>query len=135
VAVAQQNAELNGVADRVRCMVADLLNLPEEAADMAPFDVITANPPYVRTNDPVAEEVAHEPHIALYGGSDGLKFLRPIIETSPDLLLPGGILALEFGFEQADDVRDLITDGDDFDEPRILLDRQQLERTAVAVRF
>ena len=133
LAVAQQNVEALGVADRVRCCQADLLDLPAAHAEMKPFDVITANPPYIRAGETLAAVVEHEPKMALFGGADGLRFLRRIIDEAPALLAPGGVLVLEFGFDQGDDVRDLIVAQDRFDEPRILMDHQELERVAVAL--
>jgi len=133
VAVARENAEALGVAGRIQSLKADLLHLPTEAAAMKPFDVITANPPYIREGEQLAEVVTHEPSIALFGGSDGLQCLRRIVSSAPGLLAPGGLLILEFGFDQGDDVRDLLVAHDRFDEPRILMDHQQLERVAVAV--
>lgn len=133
VAIAKENADALGLADRMKCLVADLLHLPHDAAGMKPFDVITANPPYICDKEEIAAVVKHEPSIALFGGADGLHFLRKIIHTAPALLAEGGILALEFGMDQGDDVRDLIVDGDHFEEPKILMDHQELERVAVAV--
>ncbi|MFP3937387.1 MAG: peptide chain release factor N(5)-glutamine methyltransferase [Phycisphaerae bacterium] len=134
VKVAAENARLHGVADRVRCRTADLLEIPEDARDMLPLDVIAANPPYVADDEQVAETVRYEPSVALYAGKSGLEFIRRIVTDAPSLLKAGGALMLEFGFSQADDVRDIIADSEHFDEPTILRDRQDLERTAVTIR-
>ncbi|MFB3892065.1 MAG: peptide chain release factor N(5)-glutamine methyltransferase [Phycisphaerae bacterium] len=134
VAVATENAAALGVAARVRCRTADLLTLPEDCRDLKDFDVITANPPYVSANQGISETVKREPPAAVWGGKDGLDFIRPLIAAAPAVLRPGGLLALEFGFGQADAVRDLIVAGGKFDEPRILRDHQGIERAAAAVR-
>ena len=134
VAVAAENAAAHGVDARTRCRTADLLALPDDCTEMAPFDVITANPPYVADGDEVADCVHHEPAAALYAGKDGLDFLRPMIADSPALLRGGGALILEFGLGQADALRDMIVATGAFEEPRILRDHQQIERCAVAVR-
>jgi len=135
VAVAAENAQAHGLSQRVRCRQADLLSLPEDCTDLEPFDAITANPPYVAEGEPVAETVKHEPALALYGGARGLDFLTRIIQDAPRHLRPGGVLIMEFGMGQADDVRDLVCDSDAFEEPTILLDHQGLERDIVAVRL
>lgn len=135
VVVAAGNAELHGVAERVRCRVADLLDVPQDCRDLLPFDVITANPPYVADDEPVAETVSYEPGIALYAGKTGLEFIRRIVAQASGLLRPGGALIMEVGFSQADDVRDIIAESEYFDEPQILHDRQDLERTAVTIRI
>ncbi|MGC9455042.1 MAG: peptide chain release factor N(5)-glutamine methyltransferase [Phycisphaerae bacterium] len=134
VEVAAGNARLHNVADRVRCRTAELLEIPEDCRDMLPLDVITANPPYVAKDEEVAETVRYEPPVALYAGRSGLEFIRRIVADAPALLRIGGALMLEFGFSQADDVRDIIADSEHFDEPTILRDRQDLERTAVTIR-
>ena len=133
-ALAGENAAAHGVAARVRCRVADLLDLPEDCRDLAPFDVLTANPPYVADADPIAESVRHEPPGALRGGADGLDFIRRLAGQAGAVLRAGGRLALEFGCGQADAVRDLLVRGGAFEEPRILRDHQGIERVATAAR-
>jgi release factor glutamine methyltransferase len=138
VAVAAGNAEANGVAGRVVCRVADMLALPEDIGELdvsVGFDVITANPPYVADADRVAECVKHEPRVALFSGPEGLEMMRRLIDQAPERLRTGGWLITEFGMEQADDVRDLLSDNGAFAEPEILTDQQDLERVAVAERL
>lgn len=75
------------------------------------FSIIVSNPPYIRTADirKLQEEVRyHDPIQALDGGKDGLCFYRRIIAQSPDYLLPGGMLVLEIGYDQAEDVTELM---------------------------
>ncbi len=134
VEVAAANADAHGLAERVRCRVADLLTLPDDCADLAPFDVITANPPYVADGDPIGPTVDREPHVALYAGATGLDVIRPLIAGAGVHLAPGGAFIMEFGLGQADAVRDLIVATDPFTEPRILRDPQNIERTVVAER-
>jgi len=134
IAMAEENAAVNKVADRVRCRVANLLTLPEDCADLKDFDVITANPPYVADNQMVTETVLHEPSIAVHAGPEGLDFIRPIVSDAPKFLAAGGILVMEYGYAQADDVRDLIVATGAFQEPRILKDVQGIERSTVAAR-
>jgi release factor glutamine methyltransferase len=132
VAVAQENAETNGVADRVTCAVADLLSLPEGWDGGEQFDVITANPPYVADADEIGHGVDREPVIALRSGPTGLEIIRKLVPQAPDRLKDEGLLCIEFGMGQADDVRDIIMATHAFYEPDIINDTQDLERTAVA---
>ncbi len=132
VAVAQENAERHGVADRVLCAEADLLELPDEASDLPPFNVIVSNPPYVADSDEVAATVKHEPSVALYGGAEGLDNIRRLIAGAPDLLRPGGPLILEFAYNQSDAIRDLIHETRRYQEPVFHRDAQGIERTVVA---
>ncbi len=134
IAIAAENAGAGHVADRVRCLQADLFPPPAESPLVGLFDVITANPPYVADGESLTKEVAHEPPLALRAGPDGLTTLRKIIAEAPCHLIQGGILAIEFGCGQADAVRNLIVASGAFAEPRILRDHQQIERSAVAHR-
>lgn len=134
VAVAAENAAAHDLADRVRFRVADLLALPDDCRDMAPFHVITGNPPYVAANQMITETVKHEPPVAVHGGADGLDFLRRLVADAPTLLAPGGALILEYGFAQADAVCALIAATGAFDAPRVLRDHQGIERSLVAIR-
>jgi release factor glutamine methyltransferase len=72
-------------------------------------DLIVCNPPYIAEGDPeVASDVnAHEPHVALYAGSDGLDALREVIATAPEWLVAGGWLISEIGYRQGEAVGDL----------------------------
>jgi release factor glutamine methyltransferase len=134
VALAAENAAAHGLTDRVRFRVADLLALPKDCRAMAPFDVITANPPYVAEHQMISETVRHEPPVAVHGGADGLDFLRRLITDAPKMLAPGGALVLEFGFTQADAIVELLAATGSFEPPRVLHDHQGIERSAVAIR-
>ena len=70
--------------------------LPDELRGT--FDVVVANPPYVPDGALVARQVRdHEPHLALFGGPDGLDPARRIIAEAPAWLRPGGTLVVEVG--------------------------------------
>lgn len=76
-------------------------------ADLGVFDVITANPPYINADDMKALEKEvkdHEPHLALAGGDDGLIFYPAIAKLSYKCLSDGGMLAVEHGYDQAEQV-------------------------------
>jgi release factor glutamine methyltransferase len=65
------------------------------------FDLILCNPPYVAEAAEVGPGVAeHEPHEALFAGPDGLDNYRTLAGQLPALLVPGGLAALEIGFDQ-----------------------------------
>jgi len=82
-----------------------------DALDGERFDLIISNPPYIRAEDPhlVAGDVRFEPSSALVAGQDGLDDLRVIIAQAPGHLLPGGWLLVEHGYDQAADVRELLS--------------------------
>ncbi|MCK4408711.1 MAG: hypothetical protein KAW67_01410, partial [Candidatus Eisenbacteria sp.] len=75
---------------------------------------LVSNPPYIPTAELAglqAEVRDFEPREALDGGEDGLEFLRLIVQDGPDLLSPGGFLALEVGDGQASTVAELMKGG------------------------
>ncbi len=74
-------------------------------ADEDLFDLIVANPPYVAPGDSHLDALTYEPQLALVSGDGGLGCLRTIINGAPRHLRPGGLLALEHGYEQAEHVR------------------------------
>jgi release factor glutamine methyltransferase len=102
-AIARRNAERNGVAERVEVRVGDLF--APVAGER--FDVIAANPPYVATAviPTLSPEVRREPVLALDGGPDGLAFYDRICAEAAAYLVPGGVLVLEHGFDQAEAVQ------------------------------
>jgi release factor glutamine methyltransferase len=76
-----------------------------------PFDLIVSNPPYIVSAeiDALAVEVrTHDPRRALDGGDDGLDAYRRIIPQAAGLLAPGGLLVVEIGRGQQDDVQALM---------------------------
>jgi len=83
-----------------------------DALGDARFDVVVANPPYIAENDPhLAEgDLRHEPRGALTPGGDGLGALRTIVAGARSHVVPGGVLAVEHGFDQADAVQALFAD-------------------------
>lgn len=74
------------------------------------FNLIVSNPPYIRSDDPalVESEIRFEPNCALAAGYDGFTELRAIIRNAGNALVPGGMLVLEHGYNQAAGVRDLM---------------------------
>lgn len=105
LAVARKNIALHKLSGRVSCVQADALAAP--SAFLGKFDMIVSNPPYVTAEEMEAlpESVKnYEPHLALYGGRDGLDFYRAIAKNYAQALKPGGFLCLEFGMAQGDDV-------------------------------
>lgn len=106
--VAKKNAEALGVDGRVTFFQGDLLAAVPEGAT---FDVIVSNPPYVKSGDiaTLQREVQKEPRTALDGGADGLDLIRRLVTDALPRLKPGGLLAIEIGDEQGNDVNELMT--------------------------
>lgn len=107
LAIATENACLNGVEDRFIPLQADLLNGgAEKLSSYAPLDAILSNPPYIpaKVVDGLAPELFFEPRAALDGGEDGLIFYRAILQNYLHLLKPNGYILLEIGYDQAADL-------------------------------
>jgi release factor glutamine methyltransferase len=64
------------------------------------FELIVSNPPYVRSDDAVLQDLRHEPLSALASGEDGLDDIRILARDCPALLVKGGLLMLEHGCDQ-----------------------------------
>ena len=72
------------------------------------YDLITANPPYIRRSEleTLQREIRDwEPISALDGGEDGMDFYRTILSSADKFLNPGGSLFLELGYDQAEAVK------------------------------
>lgn len=105
LSVARKNIQRNHMGGRVSCVQVDAMEAPP--AFLGKFDMIVSNPPYVTASE--MEELPdsvkkYEPHMALFGGTDGLSFYRAITKNFRDLLKPGGFLCYEFGMGQGDAV-------------------------------
>ena len=72
------------------------------------FDVIVSNPPYIKSKVIENYSLAFEPHLALDGGEDGLEFYSIIINEAYKYLEKDGIVAIEIGFDQKEEVESLI---------------------------
>lgn len=124
--VAQKNAEANGVADRLALRQG---NFWEAVGKDETFDVILSNPPYIPSAEigRLAKEVQMEPRIAFDGGPDGLYFYRLLSEQAMDHLKPGGLLAVEVGMGQADQVKALLV-GQGLEQGATITDYGGIER-------
>jgi len=105
LAVAKKNIVRNHLSGRVSCIQADALKKP--SAFLGKFDMIVSNPPYITAQEmrELPRSVSDfEPHLALFGGEDGLDFYRAIAKNYAQALKPGGYLCFEFGMGQGDGV-------------------------------
>lgn len=74
------------------------------------FDIITANPPYIRTSDIKNLQVEvkdFEPRIALDGDKDGLKYYKQIADEASKYMSDNARIYMEIGFDQANDVKNI----------------------------
>ena len=96
-------------------------------------DIIISNPPYIKSDELEAlqSEVKKEPSIALDGGKDGLDFYRIINSKWADKLTDGGMLFLEIGNEQGNEIKSILTH---FKNIEIHKDLYKNDRMVTAVR-
>ena len=107
--VCRQNILRCALSQQVSAAQVDALEPPPRI--LRDFDLIVCNPPYIPTLevgrlDPSVRD--YEPRMALDGGEDGLKFYRSIAKKWKCALKPGGKLAFEVGYDQAQAVRDIM---------------------------
>jgi len=108
IAIAEENAQVHEVKDRVSFVVSDCFEaLPRSAS----FDLIVSNPPYVSAAavPGLQREVRdHEPLGALSPGPDGLSIIRRLLRDAPGFLRENGLLVMEIGFDQGEATEALI---------------------------
>jgi len=99
------------------------------------FNAIVCNPPYIKTGEIGLHDpsILHEPRIALDGGEDGLRFYRILTERAGECLVEGGFLALEIGFDQAEEVSSLL-DSNGWKRVEVVKDTKGQDRVLVAYK-
>ena len=131
LAVARENAEALGLADRAEMRAGDWgADLPDQ------YDIVVSNPPYIPSDDieGLAPEVSeHEPWLALDGGRDGLDAYRTLAGELPYLVREGGWTVLEVGQGQAAAVARLVRAAG-FRIERVVADLGGIERVILARR-
>ena len=132
LAVAKKNTTSLKLTGRVSCVQTDARKAP--APFLGQFDMILSNPPYITWEDmqtlqPSVKEF--EPHLALFGGTDGLDFYRSICFNYKNALKPGGYLGFEFGINQGDDVCRLLEENG-FTVVERVADNNGIERAVLA---
>lgn len=129
--IAKGNAKKNEVEEKITWIESDLF----ENLSMQKYDIIVSNPPYIKKEiiKNLSKEVKKEPIIALDGGIDGLDFYRKIIKEAYLYLKHFGFLCFEIGYDQKEEVINLINQNkiyantyckkDLFDNDRVIITR------------
>lgn len=104
--VARENSKINGTD--VKFIKSDLF----ESIIDTQFDMIVSNPPYISKEEmgKLEKDVLNEPHLALYGGEDGLDFYRSISEKAVNYLKTSGFLIFEIGYLQGEGVKNILAE-------------------------
>jgi release factor glutamine methyltransferase len=109
--VAARNAERAGVVGRVTFLEGEMLHPIHGHGLAGKITALVSNPPYIPTGELAglpSEVRDFEPRAALDGGEDGLECLRVLVQDGPEVLAPGGLMALEVGDGQARQVSDML---------------------------
>ncbi|MFC1857326.1 peptide chain release factor N(5)-glutamine methyltransferase [Thermodesulfobacteriota bacterium] len=109
VRLAKKNARAHQLDKRIRFFCGDWFTPVNRRGSY--FDMIISNPPYIATRaiKSLEPEIRkYEPELALNGGPDGLKALRHIISRAYIYLSPQGVLLIEMGYDQKDDIAEII---------------------------
>lgn len=126
---ARANAAELQVEDRVEFLHLDIL----QESPPRKFDFIVSNPPYIATTEieKLAPEISrHEPHGALDGGTDGLKFYHRLAQIAGACLSDKGFIAVEIGDDEAQAVRQIFSDAG-LSEIRVIQDFARQDRVVV----
>ncbi len=93
------------------------------------FDILVSNPPYIPIDEKIDKIIYNnEPHVALFGGDDGLKFYRKILKDANKILKPKSIIAFEHGYDKAKELRKIAKEYFPNSKIYTIKDMQKLDR-------
>ena len=136
LSLAKENALINSADKNINFLQSDLFSVFKKNNvnnRLRNYDIIISNPPYVRSGDinGLQKELAYEPRMALDGGADGLDFYRRVIAEAGNFLNKEGLLFLEIGFSQGEDIEKIVFAGNDFAVDEIIKDYSGIERVMI----
>ena len=101
IAVARKNAENNNA--KITFLYGSMLE-PYIEKNIK-VDILVSNPPYIKTTESLENSVIdYEPHVALFGGEDGLKFYQIIFNNAKYVLKDNGMMFFEIGYDQRETI-------------------------------
>ncbi len=129
--VARENINLNGVENKCNIIQSNMFDAVYKLNNK--YDIILSNPPYLTKGEmkELSEFVEKEPSIALYGGKDGLDFYKIIYSDAKNFLNDGGMIAVEIGYTQAQDVIDIILSHKCYKDIQVIQDINNKDRVVV----
>ena len=136
VTIASKNAKKNGLKDKIRFFVGDLFSSLHENSGQ--FDMILSNPPYIEQAQIAAlepEVSQFEPVSALDGGVDGLAIIRLIIQSASGFLKQNGVLMLEIGYDQRENVERIVRESGNYFGIEFIKDYAGYDRVVVMQRI
>ncbi|MFO7815710.1 MAG: peptide chain release factor N(5)-glutamine methyltransferase [Halanaerobiales bacterium] len=132
--VTKKNIEKFSLSDKLKVTKGDLLK-PLIKREISNVDLLVSNPPYISEQEmhKLPPEVQREPHKALYGGRKGLEIYKKLIPQSQKVLKAEGMIALEIGHRQAEDVKKIFYHNN-FKEIEVRQDYADRERFVIAYK-
>lgn len=130
--IAKKNTTDLHLTSRVSCIQADATKPANRF--LGQFDLLISNPPYITGSEMDDLQLSvrdYEPHMALYGGEDGLDFYRAIAVNFADAIKPDGYLCFEFGMGQETGVCEILQ-AYGFEVLRLKKDMGQIVRAVLA---
>ena len=106
ISMAKINAEKFNVQNKIHFLKSDWFETVRGS-----FDLIISNPPYiglVEQDEIAAEVIKYDPEIALFAGRDGLEAYKKIIPNLAKFLKPDGLVVLETGASQSNQVKNMM---------------------------
>lgn len=134
--MAEANAALLGLSDRIAVYEGDCLEPLSGMGVAGLASAVVCNPPYIRSDEMplLPPETRWEPLLALDGGEDGLDLTKRVVAGAAEFLRPGGLLALEVGWDQARGVASLINRSHMYGVAEVHRDLSGMERVVSARR-
>ena len=135
--IAAKNVETHKLKDRIQLLQGDLFAPIVPQLDVAKFDLIVCNPPYVSCSEfeQLDSNVRdYEPKLALLAGTDGLDVYRRIAESIDRFLKDDAALIMEIGYAQGPAVRELLEQTGVFAEIKVEKDINNNDRVVTATR-
>ncbi len=128
--VAKLNSKNNNVENNITFVKSNLF----ESLAKEKYDIIVSNPPYIKQEviSKLSKEVQKEPRIALDGGLDGLEFYRKIVNNAYKYLKNNGYLCLEIGYDQKNQVIEILKSEKKYSEIYCKKDLAENDRVIVA---
>lgn len=141
--VARRNAVRHGVAARVHLVRCNLLeaflqtDLPVTTRQPPIFHLVVSNPPYIARSEAAAlprEVREHEPKAALFASDDGHALYAPLLAQAAELLLPGGSVVVELGYDSLAPVLASVESSDNWTSVSVKDDLAGIPRVLAAER-
>ncbi|MGM0437290.1 MAG: peptide chain release factor N(5)-glutamine methyltransferase [Bacillota bacterium] len=133
VKLTRKNIKKHELEDRLKVNKGDLLQ-PLLKRNTQNVDIVVSNPPYISDEDMknLQPEVKKEPSLALAGGKDGLEVYKKLIPQAASVLKKGGLLALEIGYDQGENLKKFINESGDYVDIEIKEDYNGKDRMIFA---